>query len=232
MRAVNLLPREATKQQQKFAQERLPLVVGAGLGVVVAGLLAIGYTHEHGKVADAKARYTEVEAQLRNTPEPPKPQPDPNSQLVGEKNARVTAVSTAIGARLAMDRIFRELALVMPDDITLSNLNLTETVGAATPTAQLTISGITYSHDSVARLLSRLAFVPDLTDVSLVTSASNTLQTADSSGADSTDKAAAGGVNFTINAGVQMPPGAAALAPPPVPVAPPTTDSTDSGATS
>jgi Tfp pilus assembly protein PilN len=39
------------------------------------------------------------------------------------------------------------------------------------PATELTISGYTYSQASVARLLERLAVVPDLTDVQLQNSA-------------------------------------------------------------
>ena len=49
---------------------------------------------------------------------------------------------------------------------------VTTTPSVLPPTAtELTISGYTYSQDSVARLLERLSVVPDLTNVQLQTSA-------------------------------------------------------------
>jgi hypothetical protein len=50
----------------------------------------------------------------------------------------------------------------------ISPLTNVSTTGAAP--SQFTIQGRTYSHDGVARLLSRLQLVPDLTNVQLVSS--------------------------------------------------------------
>lgn len=221
MRAVNLLPREVTKQRTSpfgISQQNLPVVVGAGLGIVVAGILGVSFMQASGKVSDAQTRLREVETQLANTPKPPDPKPVPNAQLADDQSARVAALSTAIGARMSMDRVLRELSLVLPDDITLSTMSLGQTAGAL-PTAQLSLSGLTYSHDSVARLLSRLQLIPDLTNVVLGGSSSS----GGTAGANTS-----GPVTFTITAGVKLPAGAAAAAAPaPVPVAPPT-DTTES----
>src|SRR6266545_3901522 len=45
-----------------------------------------------------------------------------------------------------------------------------ESSSSSTAPSQFTISGRTYSHDAVARLLSRLQVVPDLTNVQLLSS--------------------------------------------------------------
>ena len=76
----------------------------------------------------------------------------------------------------------------MPDDVWLQSLTgsvpLDVTVTATTTTAPsalpaaataLTIQGYTYSQDGVARLLERLAVVPDLKNVQLRTSSSQQL---------------------------------------------------------
>ena len=78
----------------------------------------------------------------------------------------------------------RELSLVLPEDVWLTKLSAKSPVSPAAsilpgqpavtsgpiPT-QITIDGYTYSHDAVARLLSRLAVVPDLQNVALQHSA-------------------------------------------------------------
>jgi len=80
--------------------------------------------------------------------------------------------------RVAWDRIFREFSLVLPDDVWLTTLTAHSPVspsaaGVASsggaPT-EFTITGRTYSHDGVARLLSRLQVIPDLQNVTLVSS--------------------------------------------------------------
>jgi hypothetical protein len=79
---------------------------------------------------------------------------------------------------------------------------------APLPTPQgLTLSGTAFSHDGVARLLSRLMLIPDLTDVTLSSSSAG----------------GTGGVLFSIGAAIK---GAPALPPLPVPVVPAITDTT------
>ena len=64
---------------------------------------------------------------------------------------------------------------MLPDDVWLTTLTATSpasasaTTGGTTPT-QFSIAGRTYSHDGVARLLSRLQVIPDLQNVTLVSS--------------------------------------------------------------
>jgi Tfp pilus assembly protein PilN len=214
MRAVNLLPRDTAKQRRITAQN-LPVVVGAGLGVVVTGALALSFLGAAGKVSSAQQQLNDVTQQLAATPKPAAPAPLPNSQLAGEQSARVTAVSNAIGARVAWDRILREFSLVLPDDVWISSLSLSG--------GGLTLSGTTYSHESVARMLSRLALIPELSNIVL----SGSTASGGDTGAGTPGTSGPVTVTFGITATVALPAGAAAAAPPPVVAPPPaTTDTT------
>ena len=98
----------------------------------------------------------------------------------------MTALNSALSKRIAWDRLLREFALVLPDDVWLLSLSAqapSSATATAAPTTSSTssipalggqlgfsIEGYTYSHDAVARLLTRLAVVPDLQQVQLVTS--------------------------------------------------------------
>ena len=229
MRAVNLLPRDTAKQR-KLTQQNLPVVVGAGLGVLVTGALALSFMSASGKVSAAQQQLNDVTQQLAATPRPAPPAPLPNSQLAGEQSARVAAVSTAIGGRVAWDRILREFSLVLPDDVWISTL-------ALTPENGLSIAGTTYSHESVARLLSRLALVPELNNIVLASS------TAGGGGSAPTTTTGTGGsstpapvapvtVSFSITAKVALPAGAAAVTtPPPAPAPAPAPATTATTAT-
>jgi len=222
MRAVNLLPRDNARQR-RITQQNLPAVVGASLGVVVTGALALTFLSAASTVKSTQQELNDVSAQLAATPKPAAPAAVPNAQLAGEQSARVTAVSNAIGARVAWDRIMREFSLVLPDDVWITSLNLS-------PTSGLAISGTTYSHESVARLLSRLALIPELSNIVL---SSSTAENGDD-GTPTTPGSSSGPVtvSFGISATVALPPGAAAAAPLPPVVAPPTTDTTSTEATS
>lgn len=230
MRAVNLLPRDAAGQG-RITQEQIPAVVGAGLGVLVVAVLALSFLSSAGQVRDAQSQLADVNSQLAATPKPAAPVTPLNADLAGEHSARVAAVTTALDARLAWDRILREFSLVLPNDVWLTSLNMTNPDPAQTGTVQnnFSLSGYTYSHDSVARLLARLALIPELTGINLTNSTRQ--DAAGSTTGSSSAKDALGAVQFNITAAVKLPPGATSVAPPPPVVAPVSTDTTSTDGT-
>jgi Tfp pilus assembly protein PilN len=103
------------------------------------------------------------------------------TMLVGQQKQRFDALASALSRRVAWDRVLRELAIVLPDDVWLTSLNAKSpaspaSAAPATPTAPgaaptgFVINGYTYSQNGVARLLSRLSVLPDLHNVQLQTS--------------------------------------------------------------
>lgn len=177
MRAVNLLPKDHGHRTVK--KESLPVLVGACSGVLVAAALGAMFMMGSGKIAAEQHKLDDLNRRYHALPPAP-PGPSAVQQLLaGEQSARVSALSTALGSRVAWDRVFREFSLVLPDDVWLTQLsakspispatNMSSTGGSTQPT-MFTIQGRTYSHDGVARLLSRLQVVPDLTNVQLISS--------------------------------------------------------------
>jgi Tfp pilus assembly protein PilN len=169
VRAVNLLPRDDARGKSRQTN---PVVLGGVIAVVVAtALLAAVFLTVSSGVADKQARLDAAQAELDATPVPP-PADASASTLEQEKGQRVVALSTALGKRVAWDRVLRELSLVLPEDVWLSTLSAKAPgEAAAAGPAGFTITGKTYSHDGVARLLARLAVVPHLTAVQLQHSA-------------------------------------------------------------
>jgi Tfp pilus assembly protein PilN len=170
MRAVNLLPRDDPRSRSR---QTSPVVLAGVIGAVAAtAILAAVFLTVSTGVADKQARLDAAQAELDATPVPP-PADASGATLEQEKSARVVALSSALGARIAWDRVLREISLVLPEDVWLSTLSAKAPVAAATgaPVAGFTITGKTYSHDGVARLLGRLAVVPQLTGVQLQHSA-------------------------------------------------------------
>lgn len=198
MRAVNLLPPE--EQPKSFGGRPIPAIVGAAVGVVVTGGLAVTFLGAAGNVRSARAQLANVEQELAATPAPPPAQVPANVQLAGEQNARLTALSTALGGRVAWDRVLRDFSLVLPNDVWLSTLTMSapDPTAAASGATNFTMAGYTYSHDSVARLLSRLALLPELTNVSLSTSTETKTKNGPTT------------VQFSITAAVPAPSGTAA----------------------
>ncbi len=177
MRAVNLLPRDTG--QRTIKKESLPVLIGACSGVLVAAVLGAMFMMGSGKIAAQQRKLDDLNRIYQALPPPPAGPSAAQQQLAGEQSARVTALSTALSSRVAWDRVFREFSLVLPEDVWLTSLvakspispvtNIASSLPGSAP-SQFTIQGRTYSHDGVARLLSRLQVVPDLTNVQLVSS--------------------------------------------------------------
>jgi Tfp pilus assembly protein PilN len=177
MRAVNLLPRD--QAQRTIKKESLPVLVGACSGVLVLAVLGAMFMMGSGKVAAQQRKVDDLNRAYQALPPPPAGPSAAQQQLAGEQSARVSALSTALTSRVAWDRVFREFSLVLPDDVWLTTLSAKSPISPVTntptstgtgPPSQFTIQGRTYSHDGVARLLSRLQVVPDLTNVQLLSS--------------------------------------------------------------
>jgi Tfp pilus assembly protein PilN len=180
VRAVNLLPRDQGQRQIK--KESLPVLVGACSGLLVAAVLGALFLMGSGKVAAQQRTLDDLNRRYQALPPAPAGPTAAQQALAGEQSARVSALSTALSSRTAWDRVFREFSLVLPDDVWLTTLTAkspispltnASTTGAAP--SQFMIQGRTYSHDGVARLLSRLQVVPDLTNVQLVSSSLSTV---------------------------------------------------------
>jgi len=184
MRAINLLPRDEKRRAGPALPT--PVAVTALVSLTVVTVLLCGlFLSAHGNVSARQLELTQKDAELAAIPVPAQSQLQQQDALVADKQARVGALNTALSRRIAWDRILREFALVLPDDVWLlsmsANAPTLATVAPNTTSASSTapalggqlgfnIEGHTYSHDAVARLLSRLSVIPDLERVQLVTS--------------------------------------------------------------
>jgi Tfp pilus assembly protein PilN len=232
MRAVNLLPREY-QNAKSIRHEDPAVVVGSALGVIVMIALGASFFVAHGSANAQMARLTKARLELaqlaahqKPVPKPAKPSAPvtpivPPPAVTGQEATWLSAVSTNLAQRIAWDRVLREVSLVIPSDVTLLSLTMTAPTAASAATAApasasaqgFVIQGTAFSYDSVARLLSRLALVPDLSNVTL---------TSTGSGAAAGSTPTTGGVQFNITAAVKGAPAPPAAAP----VVPASTDTT------
>jgi Tfp pilus assembly protein PilN len=187
MRAVNLLPRQQVEQKRERPNA---VALGAGIGGAAVLLALVGgfllanrsVDRQRQDLATAKAVLSSTPAHHVSTQVQAF-----RSSLLDQREQRSLALAAALGKRVAWDRILRRMALVLPDDVWLTNVTgsvpltpvATSPTGvptpAATPTSSafpatptaLTIAGSTYSQAGVARLLERLEVLPDLKNVQL-----------------------------------------------------------------
>ncbi len=182
MKAVNLLPADRRQHKGRFAKgpgtgQLLLLAAGAAALVCIAGIGFAVHTLDS-NVSTKQSKLDALKAQIAATPAPVTTSGSALTSVAG----RLTAVQTVVGQRLSWDGFFGALSRVIPEDVWLLSIQAASasaasattpttaaTTPGATPTA-FTITGYTYSQPSVARMMKRLALVPWLSDVTLVTS--------------------------------------------------------------
>jgi Tfp pilus assembly protein PilN len=195
MRAVNLLPRDEGRRKPGKTNTKHQLALVAP--VLVAALIGAGYLMESSKVGSKRATLQALQEAIAQIP-PPKPSSTPpvDASLVQQDRVRIAALSSALATRVAWDRILREISSVLPEDVWLTGLTAqtpgsvaaapppTPTTGsgpapaaaASSGSAPLALVGYTYSQEGVARFLTRLAVIPELSMVKLQGSSLITVQ--------------------------------------------------------
>jgi Tfp pilus assembly protein PilN len=192
VRAVNLLPAD-TKQRKSFQGPGLFVIGMVVLSAVVLGALAMSYLSASSSVSGAQDELGTVRAQIAALPKGQQPPSAGEQQLASDRSMRVQALNAALTGRVSWDRVLRQVDLVLPSDVWLTDLSgqapapptpaatttTTSAPPAPTPSSagscgagSFCISGYTYSQESVARLLTRLEAVPALSNVQLVSSTS------------------------------------------------------------
>jgi Tfp pilus assembly protein PilN len=172
MRAVNLLPREEARRS--FAANRGVVFGGVG-GAALATAVIASMVMSAGGAANAKrSELDSIRAQIAAIPPAPVRDTSDEDALAADKGVRIGALSGALSGRVAWDRVLRQVSLVLPEDVWLTNLAAVAPGGdaQAAAAAGFTLTGATYSQNGVARFLSRLAVVPDLENVRLQSSQS------------------------------------------------------------
>jgi Tfp pilus assembly protein PilN len=178
VRAVNLVPREEGRTRRQPGAVSLTAVLGS---VLLTAVLSGWFLMASSGVNDRQGELDGLRAELAAIP-PPAPTPAAQTSLVAEKDARLTLLGKALSARIAWDRVLREVSLVIPEDVWLETMNTNgpdpgaaaPVPGQPPPTGGFSITGYTYSHDGVARLLARLAVIPHLENVKLGSSVLDT----------------------------------------------------------
>ena len=197
MRAVNLLPREPKLGSKRLGVAGQLAVLAP---FVVVSLLVAGYLLTSAKVNDRKATLQALRDELASLPAPPpQPQVSPELVALRDQRiaALSSALQTRlawdrilrqISAVLPGDVWLTTLSAqqLAPPPVTSTTTSATSTTSTTTTTSTtpaapaapvppptagpLNAAGFTYSPEGVARLLTRLAVVPALQDVQLVSS--------------------------------------------------------------
>jgi Tfp pilus assembly protein PilN len=207
VRAVNLLP-GGEEQGRKIPP--LPVLAGCVGAVLVSAVLAVMFLSASAGVAKKQQALDQIQAEYAAMPVPAPASPVV-AELPQQRQTRVTALATVLGQRVAWDRLLREVSQVVPSDVWLVTMNAlapsispastaTPATGAE-PQQSFTVTGCTYSQDSVARFLARLSVVPDLMNMTLGRSQSS--GDASGGGSGGGGQCPAGMFTFTLQGAVR-----------------------------
>ena len=179
MRAVNLLPKDGARRSGPRRSANPVALVGVVGGAVVLTAISCLFVLARSDVAQKRDELAAKQAELGVTPEPPPPPSGTEATLADARMQRAQALTAALKLRIAWDRVLRQFAVVLPEDVWLISINAKAPTSPATmmpaaspgsPPLGFKIDGYTYSHAAVARLLARLQVIPELTRVTLETS--------------------------------------------------------------
>ena len=206
MRPVNLLPARYRPRTGGAADSR---VAYGSLGALALLLLAVfGYVMTANQVSSRNSEIAEVRQQIAAA----------QAQAVtlkgygdfaGTKQARLTAVKSLATARVDWERLFRELAHVLPDRVWLTSFEAQATAadGGAELGPTLLLKGCASSHSQIADVMVRLRELHVAEDVEL----QRTLAPEDEEAGASAGATAEGGSDcgpyyaFDVNIAMELP---------------------------
>jgi Tfp pilus assembly protein PilN len=192
MEAVNLLPLHARPGRRwatvgRDIPPRRVLTGGAAVACVVAVGVGLGYVHERSVMNDRHATLADVQTQAAAADAKAAPLRAAQSGV----EARMPAATTVTSSRIEWENLLADLSQVLPNRVRLRTLAMQSptpfAVGVPTPAAApttpptstpapsaggspFTVTGVATSHLRVALVLDRLAALPWLSNVTLVSS--------------------------------------------------------------
>jgi Tfp pilus assembly protein PilN len=178
MEAVNLLPAYARPGHPWAAVGKdlsAPRVLKAGSVVACVAVLGLGlgYVHERSVVNEKRDALADVQAEVAVADA--KAAPLRATQAAAA--ARMAAAGTVSSNRIAWEGLFRDLSRVLPNQVYLQSLSLQSptpvatagsTTAAAAGATGFSATGAASSYVRVALVLDRLASLPWLSNVTLI----------------------------------------------------------------
>jgi hypothetical protein len=186
--------------------------------MVVVTLASFALAHSASKAeSDKRAQADVVRALIARLPKARTPTIS-TSSIAQERSQRLSALTVALQSRVALDKVLREVGLVLPRDAWLTGFKAAAPVATGPPTPGasgssppssttssadqgVTLQGATYTQEGVARVLARLALVPLLANVQLASSAVVSPSASETGHSKSTQRKV---IAFTITASVRM----------------------------
>jgi Tfp pilus assembly protein PilN len=208
MRPVNLIPSEERRGERAPARSGpLAYIVIGALVVTLLGVTLLVVTEN--QISDRKAEVTRLEAE-NAAAQARADRFTAYTQFHQIRDQRVATVTSLADSRFDWERVMRELALVIPKDVWLTNLTGTVTPGVQVDGAAgisalrdaasgpaLEMVGCATGQDAVARFISDLKDIDGVTRVGVLSSSLPTGPNSGSSGSAASSDANASSASGT-----------------------------------
>ena len=214
MRPVNLLPARYRPRTPGAGDSKTAYITLGVLGLIV--LAVFGYVVTANKVsahnsdiAETRQRIAAAQTQSVTLQE--------FGNFAGVKEARLTAVKSLATARLDWERLFRELAHVLPEDVWLTSFKsqAAKEDGGGEMEPTLTLEGCAEDHEQIADAMVRLRELHVAEDIELTQSMASEKEEPTGFGAPAaaqeSEDGCGGFYSFTVSVAVS-PPSPTALA--------------------
>lgn len=166
MRPVNLLPARYRPRTGGSADSKSAYMALGALGLVV--LAVFGYVFSASKVNSRNAEIAETRQQIQSA-EAQAVTLKGFGDFAGVKQARLASVKSLASERLDWERLFRELAHVLPSGVWLTKFSGTAAPadGGAETGSALILTGCADTHEKIAAAMVRLREIHIAEDVEL-----------------------------------------------------------------
>jgi Tfp pilus assembly protein PilN len=166
MRPVNLLPARYLPRSGGSGDPRTSYITLGVLGLLV--LAVFGYVITANKVSSANSEIAETRQRITAAQSQAVTLQD-FGDFAGIKEARLSAVKSLATARVDWERLFRELAHVLPEDVWLTEFQSQsgEADGGGELQPTLTLKGCAKDHERIADAMVRLRELHVAEDVEL-----------------------------------------------------------------
>jgi Tfp pilus assembly protein PilN len=205
MRPVNLIPEDQRRAAQGTGAPGLPTFIFLG-GLAVAVLVVLGIVITNNQINDRKGRVGELEARAARA-ERSASALAPYGNFARLQEARVATVKALADSRFNWERVIRALSRTIPSDVWLVSFKGTltpdvqveaeggeggtATMRTKTPAPAIELTGCTYNHEAVARMMVRMRNIDGVSEVALAKSERPEASDSQSSGGNSGEAEAA-----------------------------------------
>jgi Tfp pilus assembly protein PilN len=184
VRPVNLIPKEQQRRGSGISEGRTgfaPYILLGALGLAVLGVAAVVLTSN--SVKDKEAKVAQIERDTA-TATAAANQLRPYGSFAQVEQTRVDTVNSLVDSSFNWERVLRSLSRTIPSNVWLTGLTGmvspdvklesdggtggSQVQGVTSPSFSLT--GCTYSHSAVARMMVRMRNIDDVSDVVLSSS--------------------------------------------------------------